>query len=264
LDQDFQEVSFCLQGNFPTHWEQHSLLEQFKWLSKTFRDCLWDALFEDRPHRPPPVLLLASESICTIPLSVCRDSIPVDSLDLLFGKSEELCDSRLHHILDTEVVVAARFRRELSLASAALFPNHRLIALEAALIMRFLSLAPTDVALQTIGSELMIARLDHRILVVQKNKNCLQACNTFDAGTPEEVLYYSLLLDQGQSKLAYLAGFDQVEEELLKPLLFGSFGSCISSSWILDDPSDFEHEPWNLLTNGSMPALAYYTLRNPL
>ena len=263
MGQDSLEVSFCLFGSFPTQWEQYSLLERFKWMWTIFRDCLSDAFFEDTPQRLPPVLMMASESICTVPLSVCRDGIPSDSLDLLFGSCEEWDDPQLYHIPDTEVVVAARFRRELSAASAVLFPNHRLIALEAVIILSFLGLPMTEVALPTHESELLIARLDHRILVVQKNKNSLQACNTFDSERPEEVLYYALLFDQGQSRVAYLAGFEQAEEELLKPGLVASFGSCISWTWIHDDSSACEREPWNLLNSGSLPALAFYFLRNP-
>lgn len=257
-------TKLCLQGGFPTHWDQRSMAERFKWLSNTIGDHVPSLIFrKPLAQDASPILMIAAEACCAIPLSVCRDQLPKDSLNLLFGVSEQSTDPLLFHIHESEVVVATRFNAALISAVGALFQAHTIIALEAALLSRFLNAPESDAIKPSHQPELMIARLDHRILVAQRNHGNLSGFNTFTAENPEDVLYYALLLDQGQSKSAYLAGFDQAEVHLLRDKIADSFGDCIVSDWIFDDPSLVDSEPWRLMTNRSLPALARYIIRNP-
>lgn len=254
-----------LYGGVPPQWEHRTLLEQFKWLDGAIKSVLPMSIFEDASCSDTvPLLMLVSAACSTLPLSVCRDKIPADSLDILFGASDVVSDPCLYHLPETEVVVASRFGRGVVEAVGEIFPGYRLFAYEAAAISRFLK--PTTGIGPRLAdtAELLICRLDNRILVAQKRNSCLQACNTFEAATPEEVLYYALLLDQGVSGSVFLAGFDAKEEESLNPLLVESFGLCNPSSWILEEPSTAEAEPWNQYPNVSTPALAAYLISNPI
>ena len=83
-------TKLCLQGCFPTHWDQRSMAEQFKWLSNTIGDHVPSLIFrKPLAQDASPILMIAAEACCAIPLSVCRDQLPKDSLNLLFGVSEQ-------------------------------------------------------------------------------------------------------------------------------------------------------------------------------
>lgn len=259
------QILLCLQGKFPAHWEQMSTLEQIKWLSVSIKEHIPASLTDgSSAPGPPPVLILNAEACCAIPLSVCRDPLPEESLNLLFGTPENSIEPLLFHIPETEVVVVARYSSELSGAIAALFPTFKLVSTEAAILSRFLALEATSEVRPSGEPEMLLARLDHRVFVAQRLNNTLLGCNTFEASSPEDVLYYALLFDQGQSKTAYLMGFDHSEEKILTTKITETFGTCVGSDWILGHASPMEMEPWKLMTNRSMPALACQIVRNPI
>jgi len=265
VHQDSNAVNLCLQGCFPDYWSQRSLHERFKWLSHSISGCVPGLLsIESGAFVEPSIVIIASEACCTIPLSVCRDQLPHESLNLLFGVSEQSSEPKLYHIPETEVVVATRYNGALSGAIGILFQSHRLISIEAAILSRFLNWPTGNSPMPSVQPVLLIARFDHRILVAQKRNNTLLGCNTFDAASPEEVLYYALLFDQGLSKAVYLVGFDPTEGDLLQAKMAESFGDCFNSAWIHDELSTDASASWRHLPNPWMPSLANFINRNPI